>query len=1246
MTGILAFILLVQPLVLTGYFVTKPAALDAAPERNISLAQEPGIRLDSEDLTDHVPILINGTDDFVGQGWPGSGSEVDPFIIEALNITYDVGKVAIHITNTDAYFIIRDCYVNQMSNEVGIAFLNVSNGLVEYCTIMSAGRGIEAFDTAGTKIMHCDVLANQIAVFVYASSESEVSWNRMNSTTHRALTCSYCTDLTLSHNVLAGNNPSYYTAVVRYSNHTTVTDEFSTGLLAGYAFEFDIDVEINNVAVPHENQGYGIRLYTVEGASIAASEAHGTSRPGLQIYKCNATSVTDSTFGSQADIGIEIDWSNHTTLSSCNVVSSGEQGVVVSDSWETTITGLTLTDAEASGILVVNSPHSEITDSSISNTTYFGIEITDSNRTLLSGITIDSIVASGIYANYSYPVDIVGSSISNAGAFGIALDHCENSTITSNSISDSGAYAIWVVVSPRCFIDMNTITGTTHSGIYVMQCPDANINDNDISMASSQGILALNSPRTTIANNWVNGSQTYGINMHGLHNSTVSGNTVEGGGEAFYMSSSMNVEVAANTLSGTGLEAVHVMGSTNITFVDNSIDFPSEQGIFLHGITDSHFRDNTLTGCGFVFELHLIDTYEHEFSGNTVNGKPLYYAWNGSSIDLNGDDYGQILLMNSTDCTVTGGDFDSASVPIAGYGTHNLLIQDAHFSNNLAAYIGYLAENVTIQDCDSDGSDSRWGIATFSVTNINITGTTVADCYESNGVGIRLFTTTNVRISQCSVTNSHYGVYAHDGSGMFLTSCDFKDLNSYGVFLDNFNNDIVQESTFTNASVGVFVFSSDNVSISDSNFSYCTDRAVYLLWSDWVNVTYNKIEDNGYGVYVEGGANIFILNNSIRWNSEYGVYVSSGINVSVYYNVFVMNLEGNGYDASVRNWDDNVSMGNYWYPFSGAPVIIGNAQDRYPQGFLPTTPIINQPQDMSYAEGSTGNTITWYPVDDNLRNWEVEINSEYWAGDAWNYTSIIVNIDGLPYGTHTLVITVWDIHENYVTDTVNIHVYDATPPTISSAPDREAFVGATGQTVTWTVDDLNPDHYVLYVDDIESETGSWTSGVLEVGIDDLSEGLRILRMVIYDVDGNMAEDTLRVLVINDDISPTIDSPADIVYVEGTVGNTITWTPSDQYPASFEVMENSTLYASGSWGGGKVVVNLDGLDPGTYEFAITVSDKSGNTATDTVVVTVVAAVPTATPPPPDIVPLLLIAGVVGVIVVVGALIWYIRKRRPS
>ncbi|MCK5409911.1 MAG: hypothetical protein KAJ30_06560, partial [Candidatus Heimdallarchaeota archaeon] len=53
-------------------------------------------------------IYINELDDFIEYGFPGNGSEENPFIIENYEISnLDVHGIAIY--NVDQYFIIRNC---------------------------------------------------------------------------------------------------------------------------------------------------------------------------------------------------------------------------------------------------------------------------------------------------------------------------------------------------------------------------------------------------------------------------------------------------------------------------------------------------------------------------------------------------------------------------------------------------------------------------------------------------------------------------------------------------------------------------------------------------------------------------------------------------------------------------------------------------------------------------------------------------------------------------------------------------------------------------------------------------------------------------------------------------------------------------------------------------------------------------------------------------------------------------------
>ncbi|MFX1369797.1 MAG: NosD domain-containing protein, partial [Promethearchaeota archaeon] len=82
-------------------------------------------------------------------------------------------------------------------------------------------------------------------------------------------------------------------------------------------------------------------------------------------------------------------------------------------------------------------------------------------------------------------------------------------------------------------------------------------------------------------------------------------------------------------------------------------------------------------------------------------------------------------------------------------------------------------------------------------------------------------------------------------------------------------------------------------------------------------------------------------------------------------------------------------------------------------------------------------------------------------------------------------------------------------------------------------------------------------------------------------------------------APTIDSPEDIFYVQGSTGHIITWTPSSMIPGLFMVYRNGTLVASAIWNGLPISIDVDGFLSGAYYFTIVVFDTEGRNATDTV-----------------------------------------------
>ena len=102
---------------------------------------------------------------------------------------------------------------------------------------------------------------------------------------------------------------------------------------------------------------------------------------------------------------------------------------------------------------------------------------------------------------------------------------------------------------------------------------------------------------------------------------------------------------------------------------------------------------------------------------------------------------------------------------------------------------------------------------------------------------------------------------------------------------------------------------------------------------------------------------------------------------------------------------------------------------------------------------------------------------------------------------------------------------------------------------------------------------------------------------------------IEVLDVPDVTPPIIDSPSDINYDVVTTGHTITWNATDDHPTEFNVQLNGTVVLSGGWDGQPIVINVDYLGPGTYEYKLTVFDKGWNNATDSVIITVTGELPT-------------------------------------
>lgn len=148
---------------------------------------------------------------------------------------------------------------------------------------------------------------------------------------------------------------------------------------------------------------------------------------------------------------------------------------------------------------------------------------------------------------------------------------------------------------------------------------------------------------------------------------------------------------------------------------------------------------------------------------------------------------------------------------------------------------------------------------------------------------------------------------------------------------------------------------------------------------------------------------------------------------------------------------------------------------------------------------------------------------------------------------------------------------------------------------------------------------------------------RLANITIVGHDSTTEAQTHSLMMVSDWGPPIVSSPDDINFTIGTTGEEISWKPHDYLLDSYEILRNGTLTQSGPLveDNPHVIISLDGLEVGVWNFTIVVTDFLMNSVSDTVFVTVKSGFAIGSE-------VLLIAAGVGAVAIIGIVI--IMRRR--
>jgi parallel beta-helix repeat protein len=423
-------------------------------DQEVAIARNTGQQtIPADSYTLHSPITINSNADFSSQGWPGNGTSINPYVIEGLSINSDT--VSISITNTTAYFEVKDCVIfcNSFSLHPGIHFENVVHGTIRNCIISRHYTGISTYDSSSCTLMNNTATVNYWSGFFLNHSDNCTLTNNsavINSQFGFSLFSSY--NCTLTNNTATSNEYGLY---LNDSNNFTLMDNtlFDNGLV----FEgWNVLHWLHYLSGNTENNkplGYF--------KSLTSTIIDGSQYSQVILANCSEMTVKDGVFNN-ATVGIQLGFCSNCTLMNNTAASNSLYG-----------------------FNLITSDNCSLTNNSASSNNY--------------GFYLFSSDSCSLMKNSAYGND-----------YGFTLESSDNCTLVNDNGSNNTYHGVNLRFLNNCNLTNNTAFNNAHNGFYLENVENCILMNNNASN-NYNGYVVQFSDYCTFVNNDATSNRGYGI---------------------------------------------------------------------------------------------------------------------------------------------------------------------------------------------------------------------------------------------------------------------------------------------------------------------------------------------------------------------------------------------------------------------------------------------------------------------------------------------------------------------------------------------------------------------------------------------------------------------------------------------------------------------------------------------------------------------------------------------------------------
>ena len=953
--------------------------------------------IDSFGHIPHAPISIDGNAEFAAGGWPGDGSALTPYRIENYVINGS-GSDCISIKNTDVYFIIDNCTLQDAPGYNGIFINNVENGQLVKNLFRDLWIGISFNYSTDCTVYDCtfDDPSQGISI---ASSYS--------------LTFDHCTFLdcwgidSLSADYLEIINSDFYgdgesQALYLYNGEHLTIDHcnFVNQQSAVFLANFD-QSSITNC---NFTDGYW-------GCALGGSD----NTVAHNIFEDNGEGVTDQPYA------LNIGGDNFHVYD--NTFDNNSRGIVIYNLIDSVIEYNTFSESLEYGIEIgggdssITVAHNTLTD----NTYGMWLEDCTMENTIWNN-TCNNNILDGIFIDSGSEYTIFNNTCMNNGRHGIvlyndALDNTIERNIVSGNIVGILLESIWT--STLYFYEKNTIIDNdcydNEYGICMLDAYYTIVTENDCTLNNWDGITITGTSETNIINNNFCDNNV----VDGIYVNSTSGNLIDH-------------NFCSNSLWGIFLN------KTPESIVSNNTCEYNDIGIYIwsnyelttyHEVIRNICRHNSIAGIA----IDDADYNDLEHNTCTFNNRGIYLLRSSRYNDLLNDTCNEntgagIFIDASTHNEITQSNCSENVYGIRLLNADSSSVESSYFVDNSLAgiqvestdYTDLIGNIITGSDMgiflngghceltDNTCTENDYGIG-MTGSSHNTLMDNICNYNTLDGVLISATSYNTFEHMEC-ISNDHYGVsIAGFSNGNEFYQCDISE-NQYGfVFSSGDFNTVGNGSINDNTVRGIWIESSLNTSIVWNSIDGNTESALddsanntfdYNYWSDYAGVDANS---DGYGDTPHNipGTATNTDPHPLWYSPEAPEWVVEPTDQVIEYPAdFTYDLDVTA-DAPIRDWwlsdtthfrvDSNGVITNI-VPLELNPVIgvygpgyyelevrVDNIYgSRTTASFTvivndTIAPTITNPDDISFVDGTTGHSISWNVSDASLLSYEITV---------------------------------------------------------------------------------------------------------------------------------------------------------------------------------------------------------------------------------------------------------------------------------